>query len=169
MSFNLFPKSVIEGRTSSGKTFRAFEYDFSTFINLQLISIICNLIIGFLICSIISPIILIMIMLTFNGRFNFLYLLIPLFSGYFLLDVFNDWFFIMLLKMFISDFWLKILVSVNITSIISIIILTIFGEYIVNKINGMTKDLIERYIIFFFIMIIIITLTMKIALNFIII
>ena len=169
MSFNLFPKSVIEGRTSSGKTFRAFEYDFSTFINLQLISIGCNLIIGFLICSIISPIILIMIMLTFNGRFNFLYLLIPLFSGYFLLDVFNDWFFTMLLKIFISDFWLKILVIVNITSIISIIILTIFGEYIVNKINGMTKDLIERYIIFFFIMIIIITLTMKIALNFIII
>lgn len=149
MSFNILPKNVIEGTNSDGKSFRAFEYDFSTFATLQLISFFSYLLVGGLFCAIMSPIILVMLMLQFTGRFNIMYLTIPIFSGYFIYDCANGWIFSAFLNIFIEEEGLVLLAGMNVACIVAIIVLTLFGKIIYNTINALSQDVFNRYLIFF--------------------
>ncbi len=152
MSFNIFPKNVIKGETSDGKSFTANEYDFDTFANLQLINLGIFLIIGSLFCIIASPIFLIMIMVGFTGKFNFVYLSIPILSGYFILDCAKGWLMSLILNFFIEADTLVLFVGIHIGCIAVIVVLTLFGKFIFNTINRITDDVMNRYIIFFLLM-----------------
>lgn len=149
MSFNFLPKSVFKGTNSDGTTFTAREYDFGTFAVLELGSFLGYLLVGGIFCAIISPIMLVMIMLTFTGRFNFIYLLIFIFSGYFIYDCAQGWLFSAFLNIFIEEGGLIFLTCINIGCFVIISILTLFGKTIVNVINTMSDDVNTRYIIFF--------------------
>jgi len=163
MSFNIFPKNVIKGETSDGKSFTANEYDFDTFATLQLVSLGGYLIIGGLFCAIASPIILIMLMAHFTGRFNFVYLSIPILSGYFIYDCANGWIMSLILNFFIEADTLVSLVGMHMACISVIIILTFFGKFIINIINAATDDVFNRYGFFFSAMIIIFIISWIIA------
>ena len=149
MSFNILPKNVIEGTNSDGKSFRAFEYDFGTFATLQTITLVSYVLAGGLFCAIMSPIILVMLMLQFTGRFNIIYLTIPIFSGYFIYDCANGWVFSALLNIFIEEEGLVILAGMNVACIVVIAVLTLFGKTILNTINAISHDVFNRYVIFF--------------------
>lgn len=163
MSFNIFPKNVIQGTNSDGKSFRAFEYDFNTFATLQFMSLISYLLVGGFFCAIASPIILVMLMLQFTGRFNIIYLTIPILSGYFIADCANGWLMGLLLNFFIEADTLVLLVGIHIACIVVIAVLTIFGKLILNIINAISNDVTTRYIIFFMVVGFIFCLTMAIA------
>ena len=152
MSFNIFPKNVIKGETSDGKSFIANEYDFDTFANLQIINLVLYLVVGSLFCIIASPIILIMIMIGFTGRFNFVYLSIPILSGYFILDCAKGWLMSLLLNFFIEADTMVLFVGIHIGCIAVVVVLTFFGKFIFNTINSITDEVMNRYVIFFFIM-----------------
>jgi hypothetical protein len=152
MSFNIFPKNVIKGETSDGKSFTANEYDFDTFANLQLINLGIFLIVGSLFCIIASPIILIMIMVGFTGKFNFVYLSIPILSGYFILDCAKGWLMSLLLNFFIEADTLVLFVGIHIGCIAVVVVLTLFGNTILKTINRLADDVMNRYIIFFLLM-----------------
>ena len=163
MSFNIFPKNVIKGETSDGKSFTANEYDFDTFATLQLFSLGGYLIIGGLFCAIASPIILVMLMAHFTGRFNFVYLAIPIFSGYFIYDCTNGWIMSLILNFFIEADTLVSLVCMHIACISVIVVMTLFGKFIINVINAATDDVFNRYGFFFSAMIIIFIISWIIA------
>jgi hypothetical protein len=163
MSTNFLPKSVFKGTNSDGSTFIAREYDFETFALFEVGNFFAFLLVGGLFCAILSPIILVMIMLTFTGRFNFLYLLIYAFSGYFVYDCANGWLFSLFLNIFIDTDGLIFLTCVNIACMVIITILTFFGRTIINIINAIAADEITRYVIFFIITGIAFYITYKIA------
>lgn len=163
MSFNILPKNVIEGTNSDGKNFRAYEYDFGTFATLQTMTLITYLLGGGLFCAIASPIILVMLMLNFTGRFNILYLTIPILSGYFIYDCANGWLMSLLLNFFIEADTLVFLAGMHIACIVVIVILTIFGSLIMNTINAISHDVKNRYIIFFIVVGFIFCLSMAFA------
>lgn len=149
MGFNIFPKNVIKGETSDGKSFIANEYDFDTFATLQLISLGGYLLVGGFFCAIASPIILVMLMITFTGRFNVLYLTIPILSGYFIADCHYGWLMSLFLNFFIEADTLVLLAGMHVACIAVIVILTFFGKTILRIINGLSSDKTNRYIIFF--------------------
>jgi len=149
MSTNFLPKSVFKGTNSDGSTFTAREYDFETFAVLELGNLFIGLLGGGLFCAIMSPIILVMLMLNFTGRFNVIYLLIYAFSGYFIYDCANGWIFIVFLNLFIGESGLVFLTCVNIACIVVITVLTLFGKTTVNIINAIAADELTRYVVFF--------------------
>jgi hypothetical protein len=163
MSFNILPKNVIEGTNSDGKNFRAYEYDFNTFATLQMMSFFSYLLVGGFFCAIASPIILVMLMLNFTGRFNVLYLTIPVLSGYFIYDCANGWIMSLLLNFFIEADTLVLLAGIHIACIVVIAVLTIFGKVILNTINAISNDVTNRYIIFFIVVGFIFCLSMAFA------
>ena len=167
MSFNIFPKNVIKGETSDGKSFIANEYDFDTFATLQLMNLGLYLVVGSLFCIIASPIILIMIMIGFTGRFNFVYLSIPILSGYFILDCAKGWLMSLLLNFFIEADTLVLFVGIHIGCIAVIVVLTFFGKFIFNTINSITDEVMNRYVIFFFIMGLIFCFSMAMSFDYI--
>jgi hypothetical protein len=163
MSFNILPKNVIEGKGSDGKSFRAFEYDYSTFATLQMITLGSYLLVGSMFCVIASPIILVMLMLTFTGRFNILYLTIPILSGYFIADCANGWLMSAILNFFIEPDTLVLLAGGHVACIVVIVVLTLFGKIILNTINAISDDVTNRYIIFFVVVAFIFCLSMAFA------
>ena len=167
MSFNIFPKNVIKGETSDGKSFIANEYDFDTFATLQLMNLGLYLVAGSLFCIIASPIILIMIMIGFTGKFNFVYLSIPILSGYFILDCAKGWLMSLLLNFFIEADTLVLFVGINIGCIAVIVVITLLGNLILNTINSITDNVITRYIIFFIAMGFVFCLSMAISFDYI--
>jgi hypothetical protein len=152
MSFDFLPKNVFKGRTSDGKKFEAFEYSFEAYALRELGSFFSYLFVGGFLCAIASPIILVMLMLNFTGRFNIIYLLIPIFSGYFIYDCANGWLFSLFLNIFIEETGLIFLTCLNISCISVILVMTIFGKSIYNYIINKSNDAVERYVIFFVMM-----------------
>lgn len=151
MSFDLLPKNVIKGKTSDGKGFEAFEYSFETYAILQLGNLFITILVGGLFCAISSPIILIMLLIQFTGRFNIVYLAIPILSGYFIYDCANGWLFSLLLSLFIGGKGLVLLTCMNIACIVVVCFMTLFGSVIYNYIIKTASEVSERYLILFFI------------------
>jgi hypothetical protein len=149
MGFDIFPKNVIKGETEDGKSFIAKEYDFDTYSNLQMLNLIYVLVVGSLFCSIAAPLILLFILFNFTGKFNLMYLAIPILGGYFIYDCANGWIMSLLLNFFIDEKGLLVLVGINITCLIIIGILTVFGSVIVSIINVIAADKATRYLFFF--------------------
>lgn len=149
MGFNIFPKNVIKGETSDGKSFIANEYDFDTYANLQFLNLIYVLMVGSLFCSIAAPIILFIILFNFTGKFNFVYLAIPILGGYFIYDCQHAWLMSLFLNLIIDEKILIVLVCINITCLIIIGLLTVFGKIIVSIINALAADKTTRYVFFF--------------------
>ncbi len=155
MSFNFLPKNAITGRTSSGEKFTAFEYDFGTYALLQLPGFIGALLIGGLFSAISGPIILIMLMLQFTGRFNLMYLTVPILSGYWLYDCHNGWLLSAMVNFIVEKETLLFLCKMNVACIAIITVMTLLGKTIYKLIVSLTNDVINRYIILFVLMFIV--------------
>jgi hypothetical protein len=149
MSTNYLPKSVFKGTNSNGTSFVAREYDFETFALFEVGGFISGLLVGGLFCAVASPIILVMLMLNFTGRFNFVYLLVIAFSSYFIYDCANAWLFSAFLNIFIGAEGLVFLTCINIACIVVIVVLTLFGRSTVSLVNSISADVTTRYIAFF--------------------
>ncbi len=150
MSFNILPKNVIKGKNSDGTEFKAFEYDYSTYTNMQLMGLFSYLMVGGFFCAIASPIILFILLVHFTGRFNILYLTIPILGGYFIYDCANGWLISAFLNIFIGDTGLLFLASMNMACIVVICVMTLFGGFIYNAIVNKTDDMADRYAMLFF-------------------
>ena len=149
MSFDFLPKNAITGRTSDGKKFEAFEYDFGTYAVLQIGGLISTLLIGGLFSAVSGAIILVMLMLQFTGRFNIIYLAVPILSGYWLYDCHNGWIFSAIIDFFAGKGPLLFLAKMNVGCIVVIVFMTLLGKTIYNTIINMTNDANTRYVILF--------------------
>ncbi len=159
MSFDFLPKNIITGKTSDGKKFTAKEYDFGTYTLMQIPGLIGALLVGGLFSAISGIVTLGMLMVEFTGRFNLMYLAVPILSGFWLYDCHHGWIFSAIIDFFLGKGVLIFLCKVNIGCIVGVILMTLFGKTIYNTIIGMSDDIDTRYIIFFVGMIIVIAIT----------
>ena len=165
MSFNILPKNAFTGRTSSGEKFEAFEYDFSTYAVLQIGSLLATLLIGGLFSAVSGFIVMIMMMVLFNGSFNPVSLAVPILSGFWLWDCHNDFIFSAFLNIFIGKEGLIFLSCVNVANIVVIAFMVLFGPSIVRIVNWSSDDIPTRYVIFFVAMAILFLIAYNIAGN----
>jgi hypothetical protein len=149
MGFNILPKNAFTGRTSSGEQFEAFEYDFGTYAVLQIGSLLATLLVGGLFSAVSGFIVLIMMMLLFNGRFNPVSLAVPILGAFWLWDCHTGFLFSLFLNIFVGSEGLIFLSCVNVASIVVITFMILFGPSIVRIINWSSDDFTTRYIIFF--------------------
>lgn len=163
---NILPKHILKGTNSNGSTFSVNEWDYSTLANLQGVGFFVALIISLLLCSVASPIILILCVVIYNGKTNILSLIGALISTYFLIDCYNDWLAIKALGLFCDESEIKLFIAFNIASLIThllmmanrtnkkmfyfIIIMTFLGGFIVgtemsSDIGKLRFQAFERY------------------------
>ena len=145
---NIFPKSVFRGTNSDGVKFSANEYDYSTYANICSANFFVYLLFGALFSGFVAPIVLLVSILSFNGRFNLIYVLGIIFSGYFLYDCYHGWVILLLLSFICNGstgtehYWfIDLLVSINIAVLITITALIVFGRPLFYWIN----EKIENY------------------------
>lgn len=167
MGLNIFPKNVIIGKTSTGEKFEAFEYDYGTYSLLQLGTLLSTLLVGGLFSAISGFIVLIMLMILFNGRFNPVSLAVPILSGFWLWDAHTGFILSALLNIFIETEGLIFLSKVNFANICVISVMVFLGPTIVRIINGSTDDIPTRYVLFFIGMAVLYIISFRIAGNYI--
>jgi len=165
MGFDLLPKNVFVGKDSSGKKFEFFEYDFGTYAIMHIGSIFATLFIGGFFSAIASFIILIMLMIHFNGRFNPISITIPILSAYWLYDCHHNWIISAIVGFFVECDGLIFLSCVNVACIVVIAIMVLFGPSIVRIINWVAEDVTMRYVIFFIGMAVLFLISYNIAGN----
>ncbi len=122
------PKNVFKGTNSDGSTFTANEWDYNTLANIQGASFLVILIISLLLCSVLSPILLIICIVMYNGKINALSLIGALIGLYFLIDCYNDWLAIMALGLFCDANDIKLLIAFNVASLITHIVMMTANE-----------------------------------------
>ncbi len=140
MLTNFLPKNVFKGTNSDGSRFTAREYDFETFANLEVGSFILMLFGGICLSAIVSPILFLVTVFTFNGRVTILQILNVLISAYFLIDCYNGWVFLNIISIFFSDSALSILVNINVAIIFVNLVFIFFGRFIYNWISYGTDE-----------------------------
>ena len=146
---NLLPKNVIVGKNAKGEKFEAFEYDYGTYSILQLGSLLSTLLVGGLFSAISGFIVLIMMLVLFNGKFNPVSLAVPILSGFWLWDAHTGFIFSAFLNIFIETEGLVFLSRVNFANICVITTTVLLGPTIVRIINGSSDDIPTRYVVFF--------------------
>jgi hypothetical protein len=133
---NITPKNTYKGRNSDGSTFRIQEWDFATLSNMELSGYAIVFVFCMALIPIISPLITILAILGFSGRFNFMYVLSILFGGYFLYDCSHGWMGVLCLSFFASEPTIGLFVKLNIASIVITSVLMIFGGVIADMITS---------------------------------
>jgi hypothetical protein len=132
----LTPKNTFKGRNSDGSTFRIQEWDFATLSSLELGGFLVMFIFCMAFISIISPLVTILAILSFSGRFNFMYMVSILFGGYFIYDCLHGWMGVLCLSFFASEPTIGLLVKLNIASVVVSVVLMIFGGFIADMITS---------------------------------
>lgn len=133
---NITPKNIYKGRNSDGSSFRVEEWDFATLSNMELGGSVIVFIFCMALIPIVSPLLTILAILSFSGRFNLMYVLSILFGSYFLYDCYHGWLGVLCLSFFASESTISLFVKLNAASIVISAILMIFG--------GLIRDLIIK-------------------------
>jgi hypothetical protein len=125
---NFLPKNTFVGKHPDGSSYRIQEWNYLDLMNIDLIRIIFLFIISILLGSIISPIIIVMCLLSYNGVFRIGYILSILISSMFLYDCYCGWLATITLSFFLSETMMNFLVMANIISIGLSLFFMLFGR-----------------------------------------
>jgi hypothetical protein len=138
---NYTPKNILKGKTSKGDTFTIREWDFETLATLETFGFLWMLIICLIFSSVAGPILTLISLFAFTGRFRLTYVLSLLISSYFLYDCYHGWISLGALNLFFEEKTINKLVYFNGASIIVTLILLIFGNAIGNAIKKPITEL----------------------------
>ncbi|MBU3661140.1 MAG: hypothetical protein FGM14_14800 [Flavobacteriales bacterium] len=146
---NIFPKNVLVGKRKDGSKFTIEEYDYNTYAGLQSIDNIATLVCICLIAMIVSPILLLIVLLQFAGRFHIGFIICIVFSGYFVLDCYKGWILSSVLNIFVEGPVLSFFVKMNIACIGLSLYYLLFGNVTFQTVLESTNIIFFRYILFF--------------------
>jgi hypothetical protein len=119
MNINFTPRNIFKGKNSNGTSFTVEEWDFGTIANFEIAHLLVMIALGFAIGSVISPILLAISLIFFKGRAALLHIIGVIFSGYFLIDCYNDWIGIMVVYLFCDEPELIFIVALNFASLLT--------------------------------------------------
>jgi len=140
----LTPRSIFKGKNSDGSTFRAEEWDYGSLATFEVAAMFPSLIVASFFCSIISPIMAIFNLFTFNGGIKLGSIISVICSSLFLLDASNKSLITILHGWFISEGTMKFLVAINIVSLTVHLVLLILGLPIIKWIMRGKSNFIRR-------------------------
>lgn len=135
MSMNYTPKKILKGKTSSGETFTIREWTFEELGTLEALVFFALLIAGLVVGSVAAPILTLLAVIGFTGRFQFIQLLAILTGVYFLMDCYYGLIALAALKIFFEESTIDLLLMFNGGSVVVSTILMFFGSSISNWIT----------------------------------
>lgn len=132
---NYTPKNILKGRTSSGETFTIREWTFEELGTLEALAFFVLLIAALVVGSVAAPILTLLAVIGFTGRFQFIQLLAILTGVYFLMDCYYGLIALAALKIFFEESTIDLLLLFNGGSVVISTILMVFGSSISNWIT----------------------------------
>lgn len=133
---NFLPKNTFVGKNADGSSYRIHEWNYLDLMNIDLIRIIFLLAISVLLGAIISPIMIIMCIISYNGTFRIGYILSIIISSMFLYDCYSGWLATITLSFLFSESIMNFLVMSNIISIGLSLFFTLFGRSFCNFLSS---------------------------------
>jgi hypothetical protein len=146
---DFLPKNVHVGRRIDGSKNIVEEYDFDTYSNIQLVNGIAYLFAFGVIAMIASPILLLIFLLQYSGRFHFGFIICVILSGYFVYDCYKGWLLSAFLNIFMEGPVFSFFVKLNLASIGISLYFLILGKITFHTINELTQNVVNRYLLFF--------------------
>ena len=140
---NFRPEKVFLGKNPDGSNLRIEEWNYDTRAGYELAGSFINLFSVVFFIQIISPFILILTILNFNGQKTILNLIGLVLGSYFLYDAYSGWLVTNFLRILLSENIMNILIYLNAISVVLHAVLLIFGGVIYNVINS-TCDTLEN-------------------------
>ena len=140
---NFRPEKVFLGKNPDGSNLRIEEWNYDTRAGYELAGGFINLFSAVFFIQIISPFILILTILNFNGQKTILNLIGLALGSYFLYDAYNGWLVTNFLRILLSENIMNILIYLNAISVVLHAVLLLFGGVIYNVINS-TCDTVEN-------------------------
>ena len=143
---NFRPEKVFLGKHADGSNLRIEEWDYDSRAGYELAGSFMSIFAGVLFVQIISPFLLVLTILGFNGRANILNIIGLVLGSYFLYDAYNGWLVTAFLNILLSEGIFNILVKLNAIAVVLHLILLVFSNLIFNIINKTydTEDKCKR-------------------------
>ena len=138
---NFLPKNTFVGENTDGSEYRIQGWDYQDLMNVDLVRIIFLFVASILLGSIISPIIIIVCLLNYNGKFRIGYILSILISSMFLYDCYIGWLATITLSLFFDENIMNFLVMVNIIAIGLSLFFMLFGGRFHNLISNKNQSI----------------------------
>lgn len=132
---NYTPKNILKGRTSNGETFTIREWTFEELGTLEALVFFVLLIAALVVGSVVAPILTLLAVIGFTGRFQLIPLIAFLSGVYFLIDCYFGLLALTAVKMFFEESAINLLLLLNGGSVFVSTILMIFGSSISNWIT----------------------------------
>lgn len=121
------PKEILLGTNSAGTKFRIENWNYDAFAGVDLARGLVNLcwliFLGFLI----SPYFLVITLMVYCGRFNYLNIFGAIIGTYMLYDAYNGWPFTAGLHIFFNEKWMNYIIYLNVISVVLHVFLIFFG------------------------------------------
>ena len=121
------PKEILFGTNSDGTKFRIENWNYDAFAGVDLARGLVNLcwliFLGFLI----SPYFLLITLMVYCGRFNYLNILGAIIGTYMLYDAYNGWLFTTGMHIFFNEKWMNYIIYLNVISVVLHVFLILFG------------------------------------------
>ena len=112
------PKEILFGTNSDGTKFRIENWNYDAFAGVDLARGLVNLcwliFLGFLI----SPYFLLITLMVYCGRFNYLNILGAIIGTYMLYDAYNGWPFTAGMHIFFNEKWMNYIIYLNVISVV---------------------------------------------------
>jgi hypothetical protein len=132
---NFRPEKVFLGKHADGSNLRIEEWNYDSRAGYELAGSFMSIFAGVLFVQIISPFLLVLTILGFNGRANILNIIGVVFGSYFLYDAYNGWLVTNFLHILLSEGIFNILIKLNAIAVVLHLILLVFSNLIFNIIN----------------------------------
>lgn len=152
---NFRPEKVFLGKHADGSNLRIEEWDYDSRAGYELAGSFMSIFAGVLFVQIISPFLLVLTILGFNGRANILNIIGLVLGSYFLYDAYHGWLVTNFLHILLSERMLNILVCANAVSVVLHGVFILFSGLIYNTINKTydTEDKCKQAFLFIIILI----------------
>ena len=132
---NFRPEKIYLGKHADGSNLRIEEWSYDSRAGYELASSFMSIFAGVLFVQIISPLLLVLTVLGFNGRANILNIIGLVLGSYFLYDAYHGWLVTNFLHILLSERILNILVCANAVSVVLHAVFLLFSTLIFNTIN----------------------------------
>lgn len=132
---NFRPEKLFLGKNQDGSNLRIEEWNYDTRAGYELIGSFYHIFAMVIFVEIISPLILIKSIDTFNGRATIFNVIGLLLGSYFLYDAYHGWLVTNFLNIFLSEKVINVLIYLNTVSVVLHAVFLLFSTIIYNTIN----------------------------------
>lgn len=121
------PKEILFGTNSDGTKFRIENWNYDSLAGVDLARGLVNLWWLIFLAFLISPYFLVITLIVYCGRLNYLNIIGAAIGCYMLYDAYNGWIFTTGLHIFFNEKWMNYIIYLNVISVVLHVFLTLFG------------------------------------------